>query len=100
MKPWIEMDECWLEEVLEALPRPWPDGAGMLWLRYATSHAACGERYWTPSWASEQEPAARKGVAPGRRMLAAVAGWGEKKARLVLEGGAWRSPRTDRGGRT
>lgn len=87
---WSRIEGEWLAEWLELLPRPWPDSAGLGWLRHAVGHAERGQAYWVPSWVSGQvSAAAASGELPGRRALASVAGWGEKKARLVLDARAW-----------
>ena len=87
---WTRIEGEWLAEWLELLARPWPESAGLGWLRHAVDHTERGQAYWVPSWVPGQVlAAAQAGVSPGRRALASVTGWTEKRARLVLEGGAW-----------
>lgn len=84
----IEQD--WLLEMLAALPRPWPMGAALAWLRYCSRQIERGLPAWCP--AVEGGRARELSAMPGRRLLAQVAGLAEWAAREALDGRTWVDP--------
>jgi hypothetical protein len=84
----IEQD--WLLEILAVLPRPWPMGAALAWLRYCSRQIERGLPAWCP--AVEGGRARELSAMPGRRLLAQVAGLAEWSAREALDGRSWVDP--------
>ena len=90
---WDRIEAEWLAEILEALPRPWPEAAALAWLRHAHRLAARGRPYWLPQGVAPQiAAAARRGEAPGRRALAEVSGLPERSCRRIMESDGWLDP--------
>ena len=84
------IEQEWLLSMLEALPRPWPTGALLAWLRYVSRQMERGLPAWCPGVAPR--PAQELRTMPGRRLVAQVAGVPEWAAREALDGKAWVDP--------
>ena len=87
------VEDEWLQAMWGALPRPWPLGAALSWLRYSMRASAAGRAYWVPDSAPvKMQAAALSARPPGRRMLVAVSGLGAKVARNLVKSDVWRDP--------
>ena len=70
-KPWLPIDARWWPEIANHLPRPWPQEAVYMDLRWWEDQAAQG-----------------RAKRPGRAALCQRWGWNEKRARLAMRNGS------------
>ena len=54
MSGWERAECAWLHEMFASMPKPWPMGAVLMYLRHADRSVRRGVGYWLPADAPEQ----------------------------------------------
>ena len=89
MSGWEPIEVRWIIATLQALPKPWPDEAVMMWLRYAAKAVALDRVVECPSAAG---PWRQRDTMLGQRELAAATGRKWWDIRKIYEAKEWADP--------
>ena len=89
MTGWEPVEVRWIVATLQALPRPWPNEAVLMWLRYAAKAVSLGREVETPS---QDGPWTQRRTVLGQRELAAATGRKWWDIRKLYEAREWADP--------